>query len=566
MPRSWGLIVERRSGTILLVFVVLLVALAWANRFAQDDAFISFRYARNLVAGHGLVFNPGEPVEGYTNFLWTLLIAGGMAVGIEPVACSFALGLMCFVFTLLATYQLAGRLFSRAGPRLLVVVLLGTNYTFSAYATGGLETQLQACLLTAVAWLALRLFEEPSSRSGTAPIARATAFGLLSAAALLTRLDSAVMLLVWYPVVLFGILRHGTVGYEKSRARPWIQVAIVLGLPTVIVGAWLLWKLNYYGDLLPNTFYAKIGAPGAWRRGLGYLAGFAATYWLAPVLLTALILVPRIVRRCPPAVAMLAFTAVLWCSYVVKVGGDFMEFRFMVPLLPIGFVLATWLIIDVVRRPVVQVILVATLLLGSVYHAWTYDTGRTVFGCAVPLRTESFRTLQGHLSDPDENWQRVGEVLGELFAGPDGDVVIATTAAGAIPYYSGLKTVDMLGLNDRHVARHGTVLGSRPGHQKMATFEYMTERGVHLVVGHPAIGPRDPAALPQSSIGHDYGRFADPAAHSQPVPEGATLLGIPLDVDHQVFVLYLVRSDWVDEVIRRRGLRQMTFDEVFGGR
>ena len=55
-----------------LALLAWLTSVAW---FLTDDAFISFRYVRNLLAGHGLVFNPGEYVEGYTNFLWILELA-----------------------------------------------------------------------------------------------------------------------------------------------------------------------------------------------------------------------------------------------------------------------------------------------------------------------------------------------------------------------------------------------------------------------------------------------------------------------------------------------------------
>ena len=86
---------ESRPRMLLFGLVAVLVFLALLNRFIQDDAFISFQYARNLVEGNGLTFNPGERVEGYTNFLWTLLISAGVAIGAEPILWSYVLGL-CF--------------------------------------------------------------------------------------------------------------------------------------------------------------------------------------------------------------------------------------------------------------------------------------------------------------------------------------------------------------------------------------------------------------------------------------------------------------------------------------
>jgi len=125
-----------------------LVLLAWSNRFIQDDAFISFRYAANLIHGYGLTWNPGEPrIEGYTNPLWTLLMTIPIALGRDPILFSWILGTLCFTVTLVFTYLTALLVLQCSIASSLVVLLLGTNYTFSAYATGGLETQLQTALL-----------------------------------------------------------------------------------------------------------------------------------------------------------------------------------------------------------------------------------------------------------------------------------------------------------------------------------------------------------------------------------------------------------------------------------
>ena len=151
-------IFKKQNLYIILLFVVL-IGYAWFNRFIQDDAFISFRYASNWIHGNGLVWNPGERVEGYTNFLWTLLIGIGMKFGIEPVAGSYLMGLLCFGITLILTYRLSMIIFHSRWMGLLSIFLLGTNYTFSSYATGGMETQLQTCLFVASVYLVIKSIE-----------------------------------------------------------------------------------------------------------------------------------------------------------------------------------------------------------------------------------------------------------------------------------------------------------------------------------------------------------------------------------------------------------------------
>ncbi|HYW79258.1 MAG TPA: hypothetical protein VE890_06750, partial [Thermoguttaceae bacterium] len=211
----------RRPTTLLVGLILLLTLLAWSNRFIQDDAFISFRYAEHLAEGKGPVYNEGERVEGYTNFLWTMLIAGGRCLGLEPIALSYGLGLTCFVLSLVFTYRLACQVFGDGTAGLLAVFLLGTNYTFSAYATGGLETQLQAFLCVAIASMVFQIATVPAPTRVSL-----VALSLLIAAALLTRLDSAVYLFVLLPVVFFPLLwqRDVPIG-EKGRRMACLCLA-----------------------------------------------------------------------------------------------------------------------------------------------------------------------------------------------------------------------------------------------------------------------------------------------------------------------------------------------------
>src|SRR5206468_5817414 len=81
------------AGTLVAILAAALLAQLWASLGStQDDAFISYRYARNLAEGNGLVYNSGERVEGYTNFLWTVLLAALTAAGADPVRIAPVLG------------------------------------------------------------------------------------------------------------------------------------------------------------------------------------------------------------------------------------------------------------------------------------------------------------------------------------------------------------------------------------------------------------------------------------------------------------------------------------------
>jgi hypothetical protein len=528
----------------LAALILASVALAWSNRFVLDDAFISFRYAGHLAEGHGLVWNPGERVEGYTNFLWVLLLAGAMRLGMDPVVFSQAAGMAAFTGTLLVTAALGTTVLRSTAAAVLSVLLLGTSYTFSCFATSGLETQLHALLLTACAGVLARGLV---AAEWTA--ARSVALSLLGALALLTRLDSAVVVGPVLAIACVRILRRGAGVRERL-----VALAGLAAPASLIVGAWLAWKLSYYGEVVPNSAYVKLGF-GA-HHGWPYVGRFLRSYWLWPFILGALAVGWR--RRSEPRsgpILLLGGLVVLWTTYVVVAGGDFMEFRFMVPILPLLMSVVAWSIGELVAAPPVRGLLAGILVLASLLHA-TRFSGKTDL--------ESIERLARHVDDAGLRWRFIGKELGALF-GRDSTVTIAVTAAGAIPYDSGLRTIDMLGVNDRWVARHGTLINERPGHKRLATYEYLISRGVNLVIGHPRISRRP---LPDGSVVSLVALrgFADRMSDAHLLPRGATIVELPLGGgEWRLYALYLLGHPQIDEGLAERGWRRFAISEAGAG-
>ncbi len=540
MIKQVAAFIDRRVAAVALLVILLLAMIAWFNRFIQDDAFISFRYAQNLVNGNGLVWNVGERVEGYTNFLWTLLMGVPMFLDIDPVNFSCLAGIVCFIISLGFTFKLAHLMLGSRTQALLAVIFLGSNYTFSCYATGGLETQLQAALLTALLYLAFRIVHQR-----VFDLASLMACSFLAALALLTRLDSAIFIAVLLTLLLFLIAREKTPIKIKSA-----RIAVLVLPCLIIVSAWFCWKAGYYGDLLPNTYYAKAGGLSfpvsvlIYKFGIKYIYFFLLSYWLIPFLLLFLLSLKRL--RTKPGMTVITLIMALWLLYIIKVGGDFMEFRMMVLILPLSAVVLVWLIFHVVVQKPVQIALVAVVLLGSWSHsAWFGKTFR------MP-GVESIELLQGHLYGPGRSWCTIGRRLGELFHDENRPVVIATTAAGAIPYYSRLETVDMLGLNDRWIARHGRFGGIRPGHRKVATTGYLLRRKANLVLGNPTLVP-DRANVKAAYRVADLKLFGLNDAKPKEIPAKARVLEIPVCEGYKLLLLYLVQNEHVGGVIRTKG-------------
>ena len=532
----------RHARLVLAVTLGLLVGLAYANRFIQDDAYISFRYAQHLAQGDGLVWNVGEPpVEGYTNFLWTVLLALPEMLGLDPVAFANGIGLLCFLGALLATYALARQFFARRALALLAVIVLGTNLTFSHYATGGLETMLQALLMTAALALLIGLW-----KAGRWPLRGLAGLSVLLALAVMTHPNSALLGIVAGPIALGYSLRAA--GSRRDRLA---RVAALIGPAALIGGTWAVWKLSYYGDLLPNSLYAKVGGALPLDRGLFFVLVFLYASLLLPIGLVGLASVRRLDAR---RWALLG-VVVLWLGYVIRIGGDFMEFRFIVPILPVLAVQVVGVLFEGVPWPPVRLALLAVVLAGPLFFSRTFPGMPRYF-------IETVDELEAHLTAPQQNWLGVGAALGEAFAGEE-SVTIATTAAGAIPYESGLRTVDMLGLNDRWIALNGVPVGYKPGHQRYAPLGYLEAQGVALVIGHPilksaAFDPLDEyrAAFLLENFYLDGPAGTVPADAARmvriPIADGYVMLALLLTPDPAVEAT-LAREGW--EVVPAAGYR-----------
>jgi hypothetical protein len=228
----------------------------------------------------------------------------------------------------------------------------------------------------------------------------------------------------------------------------------------------------------------------------------------------------------------------LWSMYTVKVGGDFMEFRFWVPILPLVFTLISWMVWCLIKQKEIRFALVALAIGGAIFHTVRYETVQSI---------GSIHELKRYIESPRDNWPGIGRTLGELFNARDGNVSIAVTPAGAIPYYSRLRTIDMLGINDKHVARNGVDVGDIPGHQRVAPIEYLVESGVNLVVGHPRMHAKD-----ESGPTYDIAKARELLWYEFSedfLPANARFMEIPIGERYILPVLYLVENPLVDEVI-----------------
>jgi len=312
---EWALIAA--SAVLSLVFVWRASAVLDGHRTFTlfDDAMISMRYGRNLVDGHGLVFNSGQSVEGYTNLFWTLIMGGVQVVvpgrRLAPGAVSLV-GLALFVGQLFVVRALTRRLTDVEWAPALAIA--GTAFSFALvfWTLRGMEVGLLGLLLSAAALLAARALDEGVDTRAVVLIA-----GLL-VLAFFTRDDAAV------PCVV--IITFLVIGVERGRRRAAVMWAV--GSAVVVVASRLLLRWVLYGHLVPNTYVLKVeGIPKhllveRGLLGLGYVLGFGLA---VPIALAVLAYDRTDVRPVRLAVMMLATIVVAQIAYSVVVGGDAWE-------------------------------------------------------------------------------------------------------------------------------------------------------------------------------------------------------------------------------------------------
>jgi arabinofuranosyltransferase len=239
-----------------------------------------------------------------------------------------------------------------------------------------------------------------------------------------------------------------------------------------------------------------------------------------------------------------------WVGYVVAAGGDFMEFRFFVPIAPFLLVLLAYAIVEVLgdalhRRVLTTAGCTAILIGASIIHA------RSFTGITDDKALDSIQMLSTFYGlYPDGQWSAIGDRLRADLGGKN--VRIALHPAGAIPFYSDLDTIDMLGLNDAEIPEHGILapaINRRPGHRRWATLGYLEDSQVNLVLGAPILVP--PGVI-SSGAGVDFLRrwlqVAMPLGWEQ-IRRGV-FVAIPVDGQRSLVAWYLTASPTLDETMR----------------
>ena len=319
------------SWLVLAVPLAITLVGAWSYRWVQEDAFIDFRVVGNLLAGYGPVFNVGERVEVYSDPLWVGLLA--VTHEIVPFVSLEWLSVVLGLAGTATGVILCGRGIQRLGSRRSdgVIVPVGL-LIFSVvagvweFATSGLEMGMVFGWIGLSFWLLVRT--EARRRS---VVRCALVMGLGP----LLRPELALMSAVFLAGLAYVIAAPGWQGPRGIWRRWVLPLVAALGLPV----AYELWRMAYFAMVVSNSELAKSGGGSDLPQGIVYVRSFISTYalWI-PLLLALPVLVPRIrhwwgegdhtgtVVLLTPLVA-----GVLDWLYVLRLGGDYMEARLLLP-------------------------------------------------------------------------------------------------------------------------------------------------------------------------------------------------------------------------------------------
>ncbi|MFT6715279.1 MAG: hypothetical protein ACJAVJ_002571 [Planctomycetota bacterium] len=474
-------------NVLLSVFALTGIVLAYfvaRFNFLTDDAFILFRYSKNFADGFGLVYNPGTnpPVEGYSEFLWAVLLGAVEWLHLDVTIWSRVLTVAGSFATLFVLLDFARRKFRLGIPALLATGLFfATNPTVGVWSTSGLSTSL--FVLSIFVFFSALFLDEDNPRGIVA--------GVAGVATSLLRADGPYWIVCIGIVAILGFLwrrradrgQAPVVGiFAPGPFRTAVlQTAAILA---VCGGIFLAWRLHTYGDYLPNTARAKVGMTAlSLERGTDYLLSYWAMLPVVPVVfgIGLAAMATRILKGSRAALgAMDAATLAVAATFIYSllVGGDFMAMgRFFLPAAPF---LA--LLFGVSIEKLIQ----ARLAIGiALFSVGIFTNVQPSFGKHLVPKSvreqlhfrwtnenysNEFNYWRG-MSNRCAQWAQVGRAL-KLHAKPTDSLVLVPI--GAIGYYSGMVIFDSMGLTNKQVleASEPGTKRSSPGHDRLVPMQF----------------------------------------------------------------------------------------------
>jgi arabinofuranosyltransferase len=464
--------------------VVYCFFLSWSFLFQNvDDAYISYRYGKNLMEGKGLVYNQGEYVEGYTNFLWTIITAPfttikSVDVSIFSSSIGLILSMANILLITLISKQFNGNLVKYIKYLILIPPLfLALDDSIAFWAIGGMEFPMYTLFILGIIYNYYKLNESNKH------LYYLIMFLMLCT---LTRPEgNMIFVITMFHMFLF---RKNINKYNKV-------IFTLLATYAIFCISYYGFKFLFYGQVIPNTFYAK----GVTDLKMNFLLG---TKYLALCIGTRIyififiLFIPFKKAFKDQKLSYLIIFSTIYIIYLIAVGGDWMiANRFFVPILPMLYLLSAIGFINVLVK--------LKEFLNNEQKALRYaNVMAAVLAILLFILTLSLLEYkQLIIKDSNAKYEMQWSMFGKwLKMNVDPKTVIAVGPAGKIPYYSELYTIDMWGLNNDYIANTNSKR-LQAGHKKF-DIDYVLSLNPEFIIGY--------AGFTDADISSRYEKFNAP--------------------------------------------------------
>lgn len=439
---------ERKNKTILLALLAVYVLygitfinksyLEWEGQkyyYLLDDAMISMEYAKNIAQGAGPVWNAGgERVEGFTNPLWTGVMVIPHLLKLNPNHASLFMQYLALILLTLNAYFVfrAGlMIFSNNGIyAALAAMLTALYFPLNRWGLMGMEVSLIILLMTIAVYYASAALDK----------GRFTIVPYVTGIVLIyTRIDA----------VLFLAVITAYMAMSRGQDRKKHIIYSVLSLAIALIPQ-TIFRLAYYGDVLPNTYYLKMtGYPVFWRVMTGLLTYLKNTFYFGWFIF--LIAALGVCRNKSHLLNLGIIVFISQSAYSIYIGGDIAEGyggfnRFYVIAVQFLFLAAAAGVKEIMEKfitegtlktaAVTAVVFTVMLLSSNSFH------GPKALKQVVTFGLGSDRELHGN---PVERAFIINDIAKK-------GAVVAVTSAGVTPYLIDAECIDILGKSDRYIA------------------------------------------------------------------------------------------------------------------
>jgi hypothetical protein len=479
------------SAVAIIVSIIYSYKLKWLG----DDIFIALRYVQNFVAGNGLVYNIGERVEGFTDFLWLMLISLFSKLHFNPLTTTQTLGILSSVGTLIICSLIGYKISTKQNVFILpfITVALALNYDYNVWATSGLETSFYGFLLCASFYV--YFFSEFTEKN------KLIVSGLFLVLALMTRPDA---LLITFGVNGLLVVYHFLI---KTKFSKILTLLLLFNLAFIVIYIpYFLWRFNYYGFIFPNTYYVKLGNETLFSKGFYYIWLYFKPHFTSflIIILPPLVLFPMLKTK--PLESIKEYASDRWNAafltsiivvyayliiFVAKVGGDFMHARFIIPIVPFIYFIIFYSLLKYFSLKNLNIALTILLLCSFVETKIRFDVFK-----APDKNGKIITTLNRDVADeryvyteylPIENDMKLGKALKRTFEGIDAKLLVRG-GQGCMAYFADFNyEQEYHGLTDTLIAHSKIQQRGRIGHEKHATLEYLENKGVHFLFNRSPI-------------------------------------------------------------------------------